>query len=184
MVADFVARVRGSGGRLPVMGELMSGWIIGCHACMCAQLLQSFPALCNPMDGSPPNSSVHEISQARILEWIAMPSSRGSSQPRSWACICCVSCIAAGFFTIEPLGKPISYHGNQQRETLLIIPLTNIVEGSDLKLEQSLAGPWDKHIGRLVTWGGVSEAGTGQAEDVQRKREQPSRVAWPHRCLG
>ena len=37
--------------------------------------------LCNPMDCSPPGSSVHGILQARILEWVAMPSSRGSSRP-------------------------------------------------------------------------------------------------------
>ena len=48
----------------------------------CAHLLQSCPALCDPMDCSPPASSVHRILQARILEWVAMPSSRGSSQPR------------------------------------------------------------------------------------------------------
>ena len=39
-------------------------------------------SLCDPMDYSPPGSSVHGILQARILEWVAMPSSRGSSQPR------------------------------------------------------------------------------------------------------
>jgi len=38
--------------------------------------------LCDPLDCSPPGSSVHEIFQARILEWIAIPFSRGSSQPR------------------------------------------------------------------------------------------------------
>ena len=43
---------------------------------------QSCPTLCDPMDCSPPNSSVHGILQARILEWVAMPSSRGSSRPR------------------------------------------------------------------------------------------------------
>ena len=43
---------------------------------------QSCLSLCNPMDWSPPGSSVYSISQARILEWVAMPSSRGSSQPR------------------------------------------------------------------------------------------------------
>ena len=46
--------------------------------CMHAKLLQSCPTLCNPMDNNPPGSSVHGISQARILEWIVMPSSRGS----------------------------------------------------------------------------------------------------------
>ena len=38
--------------------------------------------LCDPVDCSPPASSVHGIVQARILEWVAMPTSRGSSQPR------------------------------------------------------------------------------------------------------
>ena len=46
------------------------------------RLLQSRPTPCNPMDGSPPGSSVHGILQARILEWVAMPSSSGSPQPR------------------------------------------------------------------------------------------------------
>ena len=52
--------------------------------------------LCNPMDCSPPGSSVHEIFQARILEWVAIYFSRGSSQPRdrTW-----VSCTAGRFFT-------------------------------------------------------------------------------------
>ena len=43
--------------------------------------------------------SVHGILQARILEWVAMSSSRGSSQPRDRNCISCISCIAGGFFT-------------------------------------------------------------------------------------
>ena len=43
---------------------------------------QSCPTLCDPMDYSPPGSSVHGILQARILEWVAISSSRGSSQPR------------------------------------------------------------------------------------------------------
>ena len=45
---------------------------------------QSCPTLCNPMDCRLPGSSVHGILQARIPEWVAMPSSRGSSQPRDW----------------------------------------------------------------------------------------------------
>ena len=47
-----------------------------------AYLLQSCPTLCNPIDCSLPGSSVHGILQARVLEWVALPSSRGSSQPR------------------------------------------------------------------------------------------------------
>ena len=55
------------------------------------------------MDCSPPGSSVHGILQVRILEWVAMPFSRGSSRPRDQTR---VSCIEGGFFTTEPPGKP------------------------------------------------------------------------------
>ena len=47
-----------------------------------AKSLQSGPTLCEPMGCCPPGSSAHGILQARILEWVAMPSSRGSSQPK------------------------------------------------------------------------------------------------------
>ena len=49
--------------------------------------------LCNPRDCSPPGSSVHGISQARILEWVPVSSSRGSSRPRHPILVSCVSCI-------------------------------------------------------------------------------------------
>ena len=49
------------------------------------------------MDCSPPGFSVHGLLQARILEWVATSSSRGSSQPRDWTL---VSCIEGRFFTI------------------------------------------------------------------------------------
>ena len=48
------------------------------HVCVCAKSLLSCLTLCNPVDCSPPGSSVHRIIQARILECVAMPSSRGS----------------------------------------------------------------------------------------------------------
>ena len=84
----------GRAGRLPIMGELMSGCIIGCHTCMCAQLLQSCPALCNPMDCSPPSSSAHEISQTRIPKWVAMPSLKGifPTQRSSLHLLCLLHC--------------------------------------------------------------------------------------------
>ena len=47
-----------------------------------SEVTQSCPTLCNPMDCSPPGSSVHRIFQARVLEWVAISFSRGSSQPR------------------------------------------------------------------------------------------------------
>ena len=58
---------------------------------------QSCPTLCDPMICSPPGSSLHWISQARRLEWVAISSSRGSSQPRDWTW---VSCFAGRFFTV------------------------------------------------------------------------------------
>ena len=60
---------------------------------------------CDPKVCSLPESSVHGILQARILEWVAMPASRGSSWHRDQTHICGY-CIAGGFFTAEPPGKP------------------------------------------------------------------------------
>ena len=65
-----------------------------------AKLLQLCPTLCDLMNHSLPGSSVHRILQAWILEWIAVPSSRGSSQPRDW--ICYISCI----------GRWVLYHSS------------------------------------------------------------------------
>ena len=56
--------------------------------------------LCDPMDCSPPGSSVHGTLQARIPEWVAMPSSRGSSQSRDWTHVSCISSI----------GRRVLYH--------------------------------------------------------------------------
>ena len=65
--------------------------------CMHAQALQSCPTLCDPVDCSSPDSSVHGILQTRTLEWVAIPFSRGSSRPRNQTQI---SCIAGRFFTV------------------------------------------------------------------------------------
>ena len=75
---------------------------------VCAQSLQSCQTLGDTMDCNPPGSSVHGILQAKILEWVVMPSSRGSSRPRDWTQVSFVFCIAGGFFTAEPLGKPLN----------------------------------------------------------------------------
>ena len=63
-------------------------------------------SLCDPMDCSPPGSSVHGILQARTLEWVAISFSRGSSWPRDWTW---VSCIAGRFSSSEPQGKPFLF---------------------------------------------------------------------------
>ena len=67
-----------------------------------AKLFQLCPTLCDPMDYSPPGSSVHGILQVRMLEWVAILFFRGSSQLRDWTW---VSHVAGRFFTIEPSEK-------------------------------------------------------------------------------
>ena len=64
-----------------------------------AKVSCSVSTLCDPMDCSSPGSSVQGISQARILERVAISFSRGSSQPRDWTRVCCT---AGGFFATEP----------------------------------------------------------------------------------
>ena len=70
-------------------------------------LIQSCPTLCDSMDCSPPDSSVHGIFQAKILKWVSISSSRGSCWPRDWNQVSSVSRIRGKFFTAEPSWKPI-----------------------------------------------------------------------------
>ena len=67
---------------------------------MCAKSIQPYPTLCDPMDHNPAGSSAHGILQARILERVAVPSSRRSSQPRDQTHISYISCA----------GRQILYH--------------------------------------------------------------------------
>ena len=73
----------------------LNTYILIC-VCVCVHVrksLQSCPTLCDPMDHSQPGSSVHGIFQGRILEWVAMPSSKRSSQPRDQTFISYITCI-------------------------------------------------------------------------------------------
>ena len=96
--------------RMPLEGHPSPGtW--GSPGSLCAQ---SCLTLYDPMDcNSPPGSSVHGISQARMWEWVAISSSRGSSQPRGQTCI---SFLAGRFFTLEPPGKPSSRGTRESRK--------------------------------------------------------------------
>ena len=77
------------------------------------KLIQSCLTLCNPMDCSPPGSSVHGISQARILEWVAISFSRWSSQPRDRASVSSVSFIAGRFFyLLSHQGSPVAFYAS------------------------------------------------------------------------
>ena len=72
---------------------------------MLVLVAQSCPALCGPQDCRPPVSFVHGILQSRILEWVAIPFSRGSSRLMDQ-----VSCIVGRFLPSEPPGKPPGSH--------------------------------------------------------------------------
>ena len=65
--------------------------------------VQSCPTLCDPMNCNPPGSSVHGIFQARTLQWVAVPSSKGSSQPRDQTSVSCISYVSC-------IGRQILYH--------------------------------------------------------------------------
>ena len=85
------------------------GWLPSCIACELSHVRLFGGTLnCNP-----PGSSLHGISPASILEWVAISYSRGSSQPRDQTHISCVPSIAGRFFTTEP-GKPLIVYSDQQ----------------------------------------------------------------------
>ena len=66
-----------------------------------AMFIQLCPTLCDPVDCSPPGSSYHGILQGRILEWVAMPSSKGSFRPRYLTRVS--NSLAGRFFTISSM---------------------------------------------------------------------------------
>ena len=91
--------------------------------CMHAQVAQSCPTLCYPLDSSPPGSTVHGILQAWILEWVAMPSSRGSSWPRDWTHMS--PALAGGFLTTSAIWEALYFLSQVQFQIPLpFLPLT------------------------------------------------------------
>ena len=95
------------------------------------------------MDCSPPGSSVHGILQERILEWVAIPFSRGSSQARDWTHI---SCIAGRFFTIWATRE--SHHHHIIDALKFILSNDVILRGFMLLCLLYVLSP-----GRLKPWG-------------------------------
>ena len=83
--------------------------------CVCIKSVQLRPTLCESMDFSPPGSTVHGILQARILEWVAIPSSRGSSQSRDRTHISCLLHWQAGSLPLALRGKPMPLNIRRQR---------------------------------------------------------------------
>ena len=79
----------------PLIYIFFSIWLMAMEICVLSPVW-----LCDLINCSPPGFSVHGILQARLLEWVAISSSRESSQPRNWTLISCISCI----------GRWILYH--------------------------------------------------------------------------
>ena len=90
--------------------------------------------LCDPRDCIPPGSFVHRILQARILELVAISSSRGSSRPRDQTHI---SCVAGRLFITEPPGKP----SDQIKLTQLIQDVARFLVSSPLLDKETYTGP-------------------------------------------
>ena len=93
----------------PVSPSLAGGFFtreaqIDCYCCCCLAD-KSCPILCNPMNCSLPDFSVRGISQARILEWIAVSYSGGSSQPREGTWVSCLAGILYHWATWEALSS-------------------------------------------------------------------------------
>ena len=88
--------------------------------CVCAKSLESCLTHGDPMDCSPPVSFGHGILQARIPEWVALPSFRGSCQPGDRTHISYGSCTAGGFITTEPPGKPQMRQQHPPKMTCLL----------------------------------------------------------------
>ena len=78
----------------------------------------------DPMDCSPPCSSVHGISEARILKWVTIAFSSGSSWPRDWTF---VPCLAGRFISTEPRGKPSESLASQETCACVLLEILRSV---------------------------------------------------------
>ena len=111
-------------------------------------LLSHVQLFCNPRDFNLPGSSVHEISQARILEWVAISFSRGSSWPKDWTGISCI-------------GRQILYHWATQKALKEV--LTEIEDfAGDSVVKNPPANAEDAgYSGSINEWGRPPGVGNG-----------------------
>ena len=88
--------------------------------CMHAKPLQLCPTLSDPMDYSPPGSSVHGILQAKIQEWVAMPSSKWSTRARDRTCVSCLLHWRSGSLPPAPPGKHVVIISSKRESGLFL----------------------------------------------------------------
>ena len=129
----------------------LSDWTDWNHSCHLRIRIITFPTLCDLVDCSPPGSSVHGILQARILEWVAMPSSRGSSQPRDQTS---VSHVASRHFTLWATREAHVYYQGWNRSPAQVGCMRQVLGAG------ALGRP------RGMRWGGRRERGSGWGTHV------------------
>ena len=127
---------------------------------------QSCPTLCNPMDCSPPGSSVRGISQVRILEWVAISFSKGSSWPRDWTQ---VSYIAGRFFTIWATGEALRVNPAPWNQVW-----RPAGRGQPRNATVSAICAWVSHTQRLWAWCLLCASGFWVNCQTARQSFQPS----------
>ena len=152
---------------LPILSFLVTeSWVCPSHGSneSARRVSENKKDRCNPMDCSLLGSFVHGIFQARILEYVAISSSRGSSQPKDWTHISCVFCIAGRFFTCWTI---------REAHLFLNKVLKNIVHG------QSKPQGWAQHPrdgGSRLSWRGKNVKITHKGAAQGRKKH------WGERC--
>ena len=107
---------------LPIPCEMSTSWgweriifyVLGGMVLWCCSATQLCPTLCGTMDCSPPDSSVLGISQAGILKWDTMPSSRESSRQRDQTWVCCVTYMPVSCLPWSHRGSPIGWNEQWQ----------------------------------------------------------------------
>ena len=119
----------------------------GQQAIYCCLVVSRVQLFCNPMDCSPPGSSVHGISRTRILEWVAISFPRGSSQPRDWTCVSCNGKQILYHWATYCVAKPGQWE--QRRK-----PPTSVFLSGEFHGQRSLVSytPWDHIESDMTEW--------------------------------
>ena len=133
-------------------------------ACTHAKLLQSRVSLCDPVDRSPPGSPVRGILQARTVEWVAMPSCRGSSRPRDWTSDSCVSTWQALYYlchlgsTTKVAGSFLKVGRTSTQQKFNLKKINSKMQNKKKKITNFLLESFRDHWGRaFLTQQGETE---------------------------
>ena len=127
------------------IGRLRKADGLSQHGCMCARsVAQLYPTLCNPVDCRPPGSSVQGILQARILEWVAIASSKGSSWSRDWIHVFRLLHLQHWYVGSLPLSTWEALKADEHHSIHWGPELNNKVEGGEFTLSAWLS--WDTDL--------------------------------------